>query len=375
MNVLFCLDITFSPRNGGIANASITTAKGLEALGHHCFFISAYKNTETVVDNQYFLPQQKRNSSNNKKWYSDFLIDKQIDVVINQMGTSPYSLWPIEWSKNKNVKIITVYHSSLAGLYSFKKASVDNPVIKHLLDKLYNRLFRIKYGKYYKKQVELSDEVVTLSKKHFPELAWFSKTKQNNKYVSIPNAINVGDLSLAKSTDKINEVLFVGRMSSEKQPNLLVDIWELIENEFPNWKLTFVGDGDELPQIKKMVNDKGLQHVNFVGYQVPWEYYRRAKIFCLTSVSEGFGLVLAEAMKFGTVPVAFNSFVNITEIIDDKISGCLVPPFSIQKFADVLRKLMSDEPFRERMSAQAKIKAEDFSLEKIAKLWNELITN
>ena len=377
MRVLFCLNTTFSPSNGGIANVSLTLAHGLEQIGYQCYFLSIYKNAESVSDKQYYLPKETVSSGceENKQWFSSFIIKTSIDVVINQNGTTPYSLWALEWAREKNVKVLTVYHSTLMGLYSFHKIRLkENSILKKAIDEIYHRLFRIKYGKYYKRQIELSDKVVTLSDKFFQELEWFSRTGIKDKCVAIPNAINnTQELSECKEYKKQNELLFVGRLSPEKQPDLLIGIWHMISSKYPDWRLTIVGDGIMKKKLEKLIKDKSIERVSLEGYQKPWKYYQRAKVFCMTSAHEGFGLVLAEAMCFGTVPIAFNSYSNIGDIIEDGVSGLLIPPFYKEKYAEKLSFLMDTPSFLEKMSVNAMKKAKDFSLNTIIGEWHILL--
>lgn len=65
-----------------------------------------------------------------------------------------------------------------------------------------------------------------------------------------------------------------------------------------------------------------MERVVFTGWQDPESFYRDASILCLTSDFEGWGMVLTEAMTFGAVPVAFNSYAAITDIIDDGKPEC-----------------------------------------------------
>ena len=92
-----------------------------------------------------------------------------------------------------------------------------------------------------------------------------------------------------------------------------------------------------------MSKDLGLKKVHFYGNKNPIEYYKRAKILCMTSAYEGFPLVLAEAQTFGTIPIAFNSFASITDIIKDGDNGLLIEPFNISKYASILSELMENE--------------------------------
>ena len=66
------------------------------------------------------------------------------------------------------------------------------------------------------------------------------------------------------------------------------------------------------------------------------EDFKLATILCMTSASESFGLVLVEAMSYGVIPFAFNSFPAVTDIIQNGINGFLVEPFDIEQYAERL---------------------------------------
>lgn len=117
---------------------------------------------------------------------------------------------------------------------------------------------------------------------------------------------------------------------------------------------------------------KGLPRINLVGYKDPLEYQKSASIAILTSSYEGWGMVLTEAMQCGAVPVAFNSFESIGDIIDDGENGFLVKPFSTNQFVEKLRLLMSNEDLRLKMSNRATETVESFNVSRIVDKWEEV---
>ena len=119
----------------------------------------------------------------------------------------------------------------------------------------------------------------------------------------------------------------------------------------------------------------GLPRVHFEGYTDPLDYYDSSSIFCLTSSTEGFALVLVEAMSCGCVPIAFNSYACATDIIDDEKNGYLIEPFDINKYSQRLIELMDDENIRLKMSISAKEKSSIFSMHQILKEWEHLFTD
>ena len=119
----------------------------------------------------------------------------------------------------------------------------------------------------------------------------------------------------------------------------------------------------------------GLKRISFEGFQEPTYFYKRPlSFFCMTSSSESFGLVLLEAMQYNVVPFAFNSYLSVTDIIEDKVNGVLIPPFNCELYAKELSKMMIDEVKRIEMAQNAKIKSSEFSIETIGESWSKLIT-
>ena len=212
--------------------------------------------------------------------------------------------------------------------------------------------------------------LVTLSDKFYEEVRWFS-SNTDCKLAAIPNPLTI-DLPTSQSVTKENELLFVGRISTEKRVDLLLTIWNQLYKRFPNWRLTIVGDGPCRETMVDYAKKLALERCSFEGFQNPLPYYYRAKIFCMTSAYEGFGLVLIEAMAYGIVPLAFHSYANVVDIIEDGTSGFLIPPFNTEKYADKLAYLMSDSDLISRIQISATKKAMEFSGIKIAQKWIDL---
>ena len=70
-----------------------------------------------------------------------------------------------------------------------------------------------------------------------------------------------------------------------------------------------------------------------MGLQIQQNTIKRAPILCMTSNYEGFPMVLVEAMQYGCVPFAFDSFPSLYDIINDGINGVIVPAFDEDSYA------------------------------------------
>ncbi|MEG0789417.1 MAG: glycosyltransferase [Alistipes sp.] len=192
------------------------------------------------------------------------------------------------------------------------------------------------------------------------------------------HAINNPLLPLAEEVypDKKQELIYMGRLTYEdKRVDKLLQIWALLYREFPDWTLSIVGDGAEKEALKQLSKDLSLERIFFRDYTTdPLQYYRHAAILCLTSDTEGWGMVLAEAQQAGVIPVAFDCSAGVRTILAPTgENGMLVPPAAgIQGYAQTLRDLMSDEPMRRRIQQNGIIKAKQYDLDYIGAQWCDL---
>ena len=94
----------------------------------------------------------------------------------------------------------------------------------------------------------------------------------------------------------------------------------------------------------------------------------------MTSTFEGFGMVLIEGMQHGCIPMAFESFTAVRDIIEPDRTGILVPPFDLEQYAARLLDLMRDGGKREAMSAACFRNSGKFGKSRIAGLWENLLS-
>ena len=149
-------------------------------------------------------------------------------------------------------------------------------------------------------------------------------------------------------------VLVVGRLSHEKgQPVALEAIAEL-RHQGVDAQLTLVGDGPFAPQLQRLARKLGIEHaVTFTGAvgqdEMP-TYYRDADIFCQPSFAEGIPVVLMEAMASG-LPVVSSAIAGIPELVEDGVTGRLVPPGRPDLLATALGELHRQPHERRAMGA------------------------
>lgn len=197
----------------------------------------------------------------------------------------------------------------------------------------------------------------------------------SSKFVTLTNAAYP---DVDYKANKSKEICFVGRLSyADKRVDRLLKIWSLLENKYSDWVLNIVGDGAELERLKILSKEMCLMRINFVGHtKNPKTYYDRAAIVCLTSTSEGWPMTLIEAQANGCATIAFDVCAGIYEILSPSWeNGVLIKPFDIGMYVDALSRLMSDDDLRNRIAVNGRKHVADFSEERTAQQWINMINN
>lgn len=169
-------------------------------------------------------------------------------------------------------------------------------------------------------------------------------------------------------------VFAAGRLTRAKGFDYLLQSWELLEEDFPDWKLVIAGDGEEEEALLRSKRAKKLKSVDFIGCVADIEsYYGKAAFFVLPSRNEGFGMVLIEAMAYKKPVVSFDCKAGPRDIITDGENGFLVSTGDYQGFAAKMRILMESEELRKRMGENAQKSTHRFDIERILAKWEDLL--
>ncbi|MFC2059098.1 glycosyltransferase family 4 protein [Chloroflexota bacterium] len=207
-------------------------------------------------------------------------------------------------------------------------------------------------------------------------------------YTIIPNGIDLKRFSdqmtpIEEYCDGKVNILFVGRPEKRKGLKHLLGAYELVKKEMPESRLIVAGPTPSraLSQYQEYVSEHKLQDVVFTGYvsneDLP-RYYKTADIFCSPATDkESFGIVLLEAMATAK-PIVASNMGGYASLITHGVEGLLVPPRDEKALALALTELLGDKSLREKMGEQGRLKAQDYSWEKVAEkvlaYYNKLLT-
>lgn len=153
----------------------------------------------------------------------------------------------------------------------------------------------------------------------------------------------VPSVPLARSSDEV-WIGYFGRLADEKGVRYLVDALALLASRYPHVHTVLVGDGYEREALETKVQQLGLSaHVTFAGYRADARaLMREVDVVVLPSLTEGLPLVLAEAMEAGRPVVATLLPGVTTEVVEDGVTGLLVPPADPQSLSNALGILIGD---------------------------------
>lgn len=185
----------------------------------------------------------------------------------------------------------------------------------------------------------------------------------------------------AKSSNSYNinskRIVSAGRIGREKGFDMLIRACEHVFKKHPDWSLDIFGDGDMMPEIKKLVVELGLErNVNLLGMRSDLkERYGDYAMYVLPSYREGMPLVLLEA-KHNRLPiVSFDITTGPREIVQDGVDGILVEPYDVNKLGLAICSLIDNPKLRQQMSSRSQDNIYKFTKDTILNKWVDLVNS
>ena len=384
-NILFLLK---GLEIGGLEVVTAVLANKFVEEGHQVSVFSFLGGKHSIADRfdariKLYQQDDYSRSKENVAKLRKVLVDDKIDIIINQWGL-PYT--PIKTArkaaKGLDVKIISVYHNAPSFNGRIQKLNIALMGCENLMKRLALRLMRFAFKKVTSRAMAYiyrhSDLFLVLSPSYIEEFKRFTGVSDDRYLQVLTNPITVEHDGYEYAfNEKQKEIIYVGRLDFvQKRVYRVIDTWNYLEERFPDWRLTIVGDGEDRENLENHVKYLGLKRVSFEGFQKPIDYYKRASILLLTSDFEGFPLVLAECMNFGVIPAVYNSYSAVCDIIDGGKDGIVLPyhknGYDVNEAAGMIANIMKDDGKREQMALAAIKKSKEYSVEKIFIEWKRV---
>ena len=221
----------------------------------------------------------------------------------------------------------------------------------------------------YRMPYDIADKVVLLSEKFIPEYCSIAGC-DTVKMTAISNMLSF-PLKQYYPCDKEKTVLVVSRMEErQKRIKLVLRIWREVENE--GWNLKIVGVGEDLNYYKRLARKWNLRNIFFEGRQDPLSYYKSSAIFLMTSAFEGWGLTLTEAQQCGCVPIVFNTYASLSDIVEHNRNGLIIAEGDVKQYVASLKNLMHDDSLRQKLAQNATDDCLRYTPQKVAAKWDAL---
>jgi L-malate glycosyltransferase len=152
-------------------------------------------------------------------------------------------------------------------------------------------------------------------------------------------------------------VLFVGRLSPEKNPDVFIDSAKQILKNNPSQKIKFfiIGDGIMRSDIEKEIS-KIDSDIKYLGYQKNIaKYLSLADVFVLPSSVEGFPLSILEAMSMNLAVIASNVGA-IPDVLNHRKDGFIVEPGNSLDITKIINELNDDRMLLNKVKKAARLK-------------------
>lgn len=235
--------------------------------------------------------------------------------------------------------------------------------------------------------VDYLNNLFTMYKDNFDGLIVATKQQKDEitKFYDFKQVISLTD-TFAKKVKKSasrnkNKIIYVGRLSPEKKPADVVEIFANVYRRLPETTLDFYGyssPSEIQKDLERLVETNNLKNVvNFKGYQseeMLETALNNAGLLLNTSEGEAFGMNVLEALNHGVPVVAYKVKYGLTEQIENGENSYLVPYGAIQTAADSVIEIIRSKANWDKFSRSAYAKAKEYSEEAVWSQWlNEKI--
>ncbi|MDA0671261.1 MAG: N-acetyl-alpha-D-glucosaminyl L-malate synthase BshA [Bacteroidetes bacterium] len=365
------IGIVCYPTFGGSGVVATELAKGLAKKGHTVHIISYARPArleafEThivyheVTVQSYPLFEYPPYGLALANMLSHIIENESLDVLHVHYAvphtTSAYLACQILGDRGAEVPIVTTLHGTDITLVG------RDPSYKRIVDFSLNQSDGITAVSEYLKaetirQFDIHQDVVVIP--NFIDLERFSR---------VPNPVL--RYELAPEGEPL--LMHVSNFRKVKRVVVLVEMMAKLLEKGGTAKLIMVGDGPERLKAESLAKELGvLRHIRFLGKQEQVEQLlSMSDVFLLPSGSETFGLAALEAMACG-VPVVSTNIGGLPEVNIHGETGYLVELDDAEAMADYTLKILRDDALKQRLSTNARARAEVFEQSKVVQVYEE----
>lgn len=236
----------------------------------------------------------------------------------------------------------------------FSKLHGPDPVIEHLL----------------LEAVAAADLVITRGNL---AIQYFQEHKVSTQFHVVPGGIDGNIFSLVEVPAEY-DLIIVGRIAPVKRMEIFLQVVNKVRAVRSDIRAVILGDGPLRESLETYARELNLHDiVCFAGYQndvASW--LQRAKIFVLTSESEGLSQAMIQAMLCG-LPAVVTHVGEAEELIQNGVNGFLVRDMDVNFFAESILRLLDDQTMLSNFGKAARQSAERCDVHQLARKWDEIL--
>lgn len=269
----------------------------------------------------------------------EILIEKGVEYyLINNMNVK--SLKKINSIFKPNIIHAHDYTMSILATVCFKKSKIishihnNSPWIKKYC--IYSFVFLI-----FTMRVE---KILTVSKSIEEEYVFSRFIHKKIKCIGNPlDNEEIIEKSNEYKYECKHDLIFLGRITAQKNPDMILKIIKSLKLNNPNIDIAIVGNGDQMEQFKNQLIEYNYRNITILDFQKnPYPILKKSKLLCMPSLWEGFGLVAYEALSLG-VPVICSGVGGLKNIVDNRCG--LLCDQNLEKYVNEISKLLMDKAY------------------------------
>ena len=288
-----------------------------------------------------------------RKKMNDLFMRERPDIVITTLGRDISFLAKIKDGSKK----IGEAHTTKKNIRNFHLLENKNAFFKYM-----TKYFRWSMNR----QVNKLNAMIVLTDQHVPD--WKGKVPVH----VIPNSLPFYPNEVSTCENK--RAIIVGRYTEAKGYDYMIEAWRIVHERHPDWTIHTYAMGEDEERIRQKINDYGLQNTIIMNQPTDhiMEEYLKSSICVVSSVFEGFSMVLIEAMACGLPCVSFDCPYGPRNIIKDGEDGYLVEYMNTQALADGICKLIEAPELRKRFGKAGHANVLRYSRDTVMQEWVDL---
>ncbi|MGM9699487.1 MAG: glycosyltransferase family 4 protein [Prevotella sp.] len=189
----------------------------------------------------------------------------------------------------------------------------------------------------------------------------------------IPNYVNTAAKHVVDYG--VKKAIAVGRLEHQKGFDIMINCWQKVAMQYPDWQLHIYGEGAMREQLQQQINTLNLQDkVRLCGRNDNiMEVYSNYSLHLMTSRYEGLPMTLIEAQSCGLPSVVFNFKYGATDVVRSGHNGIVVKQNDCGLMSDAIAKMLSSEALRKEYGTNALSIGRRYLKENVFKKWMQII--